>query len=68
MQDWKIEVNKQHRLYTNKVAPKFNCKDDEIKYYEKRLCAKAFIERGYGIFKLRHPDSAAPQSIKPFPS
>jgi hypothetical protein len=40
-------------MYASKITPKFTSKDDEVKYFEKRIAAKAFCERGYGLNKVK---------------
>lgn len=49
---WKRDPNKEYRIYANKIAPKFRDRAEEVRYYEKRLAAKAFCERGYGLNKV----------------
>lgn len=34
-----------HSLIANKLAPKFSCRDDELRYFEKRLSAKVYCDR-----------------------
>ncbi len=50
---WKQDPNKEYRIYANKIAPRFRSREEEVRYYEKRLAAKAFCERGYGLGKVK---------------
>lgn len=51
-QSWKAE-NKEHHLFAKTDPPQFEAKEDEIKFEEKRLAAKAYCEKGYGLDKLK---------------
>lgn len=46
MKEWKVEINCEHHIIVNKIAPKFRNRDDQLKYHEKRIAAKAFCSRG----------------------
>lgn len=52
-EEWRGQPDREHRLITSKVVPKFKSREEEVRYFEKRLAARAFCERGYGLNQVK---------------
>ncbi len=50
---WSSEENKEFQLFSKNVTKQFESKEDEINFEEKKLVARGFCEKGYGLDKLK---------------